>query len=177
MKGEHLSRHGILIYTEQCTAVARRPKALRRMYPMDSGDSEYDPRYLAGALFFNRREFFQAHEVWEDLWADTQGADHRFYQGLIQAAVALYHFGNGNVRGALKLFRSGMNYMNPYPSPHHGLDVTAFWERMRICFAPVLDVDPPPAIARPDEALIPTIQLDPEPAAWPDLADFDDEAE
>jgi hypothetical protein len=144
---------------------------------MDPTHAEYDARYLAGVLFFNRRDFFQAHEVWEDLWNDTQGKDHRFYQGLIQAAVALYHFGNGNVRGALKLYRSGRAYMQPYPSPHHGLEVTALWERMRECFSPLLDVDPPPAVARPDEALIPTLRLDPEPEAWPDLADFDDDEE
>src|SRR5260370_36859425 len=119
MKGEHLSRHGILIYTDQCTAIARRPKALRRTFPMDAGNPEYDPRYLAGAMFFNRRDFFQAHEVWEDLWVATQGADHRFYQGLIQSAVALYHFCNGNVRVPLKIFRSGTDYMKPYTSPHH----------------------------------------------------------
>jgi predicted metal-dependent hydrolase len=141
---------------------------------MDSAPEQYDARYLAGVLFFNRRDFFQAHEVWEDLWGDTQGMDHRFYQGLIQAAVALYHYGNGNVRGALKLFHSGRAYMQPYPSPHHGLDVTAFWERMRECFATLLNADLPPAVARPDEALIPTLRLDPEPAEWPDPADFDD---
>jgi predicted metal-dependent hydrolase len=100
---------------------------------------DYDPRYLAGVLFFNAQEFFQAHDVWEDLWADTQGPDHRFYQGLIQAAVALYHFSNGNVRGAVKLFRSGHAYMQRYPSPHWGLDVTAFWEAMRGCFGSILD--------------------------------------
>jgi hypothetical protein len=67
--------------------------------------------------------------------------------------------------------------MQAYPSPHHGLDVTAFWEKMQCCFAPLLDADPLPAVARPDEALIPTLRLDPEPAAWPDLARFTDEEE
>ena len=139
---------------------------------MNPNPMEYDARYLAGVMFFNERDFFQAHEVWEDLWADTQGADHRFYQGLIQAAVGLYHFGNGNVRGAVKLFHSSLAYMRPYPSPHGGLDVTEFWEQMRVCFAPILDGDPS-AIVRPDATLIPTIRLEPEPAAWPELAEFD----
>src|SRR4051794_6508369 len=46
----------------------------------------YDPRYLAGILFFNRGDFFEAHEAWESLWMDTAGPDKTFYQGLIQAA-------------------------------------------------------------------------------------------
>ena len=134
--------------------------------------TDYDPRYLAGILFFNARDFFEAHEVWEDLWADCRGPEQRFYQGLIQAAVALYHFSNGNVRGAVKLFHSSLAYMRPYPSPHGGLNVSEFWEQMRACFGPILDRDPA-TVQRPDAALIPTIRLEPEPAAWPDLAEFD----
>ncbi len=59
---------------------------------------DYDARYLGGVRFFNEGDFFEAHEVWEDLWLNTAGPERRFYQGLIQAAVALYHFGNGNLR-------------------------------------------------------------------------------
>ena len=65
-----------------------------------SQSAEYDPRYLLGIVHFNRGDYFEAHEVWEDLWHDTAGPDRRFYQGLIQAAVAVYHAGNGNARGA-----------------------------------------------------------------------------
>ena len=137
--------------------------------------AEYDPRYLAGLMLFNEREFFEAHEVWEDLWGDCAGPERRFYQGLIQAAVALHHYGNGNVRGATKLFRTGRAYMEAYGSPFLGLDVTGFWAAMGRCFAPIL-ADPEalrgPA---PEEALIPTLRLDPEPAAWPDLAAYRDE--
>jgi predicted metal-dependent hydrolase len=139
---------------------------------MTPDPTEYDARYLAGILFFNAREFFEAHEVWEDLWADTQGSDHRFYRGLIQAAVGLYHFNNGNTRGAVKLYHSSRAYMQPYPSPHLGLDVTAFWEQMRTCFSTILEGDTV-RVTRPDEALIPTMCLDPESAAWPDLAAFE----
>jgi hypothetical protein len=32
-----------------------------------------DPRYLAGVVLFNEQEFFEAHEVWEDLWAESHG--------------------------------------------------------------------------------------------------------
>src|ERR1700674_1570492 len=87
----------------------------------------YDPRYLAGIVLFNRGDFFEAHEVWEDLWRDCAGPDRRFYQALIQAAVGLLHFCNGNARGAVKLYHSSRDYMGRYGSPHLGLNVTAFW--------------------------------------------------
>jgi uncharacterized protein len=133
---------------------------------------EYDPRYLAGILFFNARDFFEAHEVWEDLWADSAAPERRFYQGLIQAAVGLFHFGNGNLRGAAKLYRSSRDYMAPFAPGYLGLDTAAFWQSMERCFAGVLAADEPPRDLRPDDALVPVITLDPAPAAWPDPTAF-----
>jgi hypothetical protein len=134
---------------------------------------EYDPRYLAGILFFNDRDFFEAHEVWEDVWSDCQGPEQRFYQGLIQAAVGLHHYCNGNLRGAAKLYRTSRAYMEPYGSPYLGLDVAAFWQEMEGCFAPVLASADPDRDLRPDPGLIPVIRLDPPPEQWPDLAQFE----
>ena len=65
----------------------------------------YDPLYLQGIAYFNACEFFEAHEVWEELWKSYSGELRLFYKGLIQAAVALHHFGNGNIRGARKVYR------------------------------------------------------------------------
>jgi uncharacterized protein len=132
----------------------------------------YDPRYLAGILFFNERDFFEAHEVWEDLWSESHGNERRFYQGLIQAAVGLYHFSGGNLGGAVKLYRSSRDYMEPCGSPFLGLDTAAFWAQMERCFRPLLGAHEPDRALRPDPALIPVIALDPPPAAWPDPADY-----
>ena len=53
-----------------------------------------------GVKFFNAGSYFEAHEVWEDLWRETAGPVRRFYQGLIQAAVAMHHLERGNLAGA-----------------------------------------------------------------------------
>ena len=121
---------------------------------------EYDARYLAGIVHFNRHDFFEAHEVWEDLWRECAPADRRFYQGLIQAAVAAYHLGNGNWRGARRLFHSGRAYMAAYPSPHLGLDVAGFWRAMEACLAPALG-EGEPVGAGLDVRLVPRITLEP----------------
>ena len=65
----------------------------------------------------------------------TSGA---FTRGLIQAAVGLFHFGGGNLGGAVKLYRSSRDYMRPCGSPFLGLDADAFWRRMEECFRPLL---------------------------------------
>jgi predicted metal-dependent hydrolase len=94
-----------------------------------------DPRYLAGIDLFNRGEYFDAHEVWEDLWGDCTAADRRFYQALIQAAVSLYHWERRNRAGADRLFRSGRAYMAPYGPTRHGLAVDDFWRQMEAALA------------------------------------------
>jgi predicted metal-dependent hydrolase len=135
----------------------------------------YDPRYLAGVLFFNRQDFFEAHEAWESIWLAEAGPEKKFYQALIQAAVALYHFGNGNVRGARKLYHSSRNYMEAYGSPYLGLDTASFWRQMERCFAALLASEEPDRSIELDEELIPTIALDPEPEAWPRAEDYVEE--
>ncbi len=148
---------------------------------MGDPPADYDDRYLAGVVLFNAGEYFDAHEVWEDLWLDCPAADRRFYQSLIQAAVALYHWARGNRPGAARLFHSGRRYMGPYRPSHRGLEVDAFWraveaalgdavragsvsagpgvERQPVAHAPGSEGQRPPA---------PRIVLVPPPARWPD---------
>jgi predicted metal-dependent hydrolase len=140
---------------------------------MDPAAPDYDPRYLAGILFFNDKAFFEAHEVWEGLWMECSGPERRFYQALIQAAVALYHFGNGNVRGAVKLYHSSRNYMAAFGPSYLGLDCAAFWTQMEKCFADILGPAQPDRRPQRPEELIPQIHLTPPPAAWPNPADYE----
>ncbi len=123
--------------------------------------SAYEPEYLAGIEHFNRRDFFEAHEVWEDIWARTTGRDQLFYKGLIHAAVALHHFGNGNLRGARKVFGSCVQYLQPYSPRHRGLDLDAFLGQMHECFAGLIDSAAPAGPVEFHEDRIPRITLDP----------------
>jgi uncharacterized protein len=127
-----------------------------------------DPRYLAGVVLFNQQDFFEAHEVWEDLWAESHGDTRRFYQGLIQAAVGLCHYANGNLRGAIKLFRTSQGYMDGLPSPFQSMDLSAFWQEMTDCFAPLLACPPDQSPPELTNDMLPSIVLDPPPAEWPD---------
>jgi hypothetical protein len=99
----------------------------------------YDPRYLAGIELFNQGEYYDSHDVWEDLWADYRGPDRAFYQGLIQTAVALYHLTSRNLRGARRMFFSSRGYLAPYPSVHQGIELARLLQDMQMCFSPVLD--------------------------------------
>jgi len=139
---------------------------------MDSIATPYDPRYLAGIVLFNRGDFFEAHEVWESIWLEEHGPDRQFYQGLIQAAVGLCHFCNGNVRGAAKLYRSSRDYLARYGAAHHGMDLAGFATQMEHCFAELTAAAEPPLGTQIREELIPEIALDPPPDSWPDPSEF-----
>ena len=102
-------------------------------------NSQYDPRYLEGIEHFNKCDFFEAHEVWEELWADTQGEPRRFYQGLIQVAVCLHHFGNGNIRGAKKLYFGCRGYLEAYQPKYLGLDLDKLLSQLETCCRDILD--------------------------------------
>lgn len=108
------------------------------MNDASAGDGEYDPRYHEGIALFNDVEFFEAHDVWEELWADHQGPSRKFFQGLIQAAVCLHHFGNGNIRGAKKLYYGCRGYLEPYQPIHMGLDLAAFLNQLEKCCAEII---------------------------------------
>ncbi len=122
---------------------------------------DYDPLYLQGVAYFNACEFFEAHEVWEDLWKSYTGDLRLFYKGLIQAAVALHHFGNGNIRGARKVYRSSRGYLEQYGPTCVGLDLQKFIGEFDACFAEVAasQEDFPNIEINPE--LIPEITLDP----------------
>ncbi len=119
----------------------------------------YDPLYLKGIEHFNICDFFEAHETWEELWTEYRGPARKFYQGLIQAAVALHHFGNGNIRGAKKVYLTSRGHLENYCPSYEGLDLENFLHQYAQCFEDVLaNTDEFPSIEIvPD--LIPEIHL------------------
>jgi predicted metal-dependent hydrolase len=121
--------------------------------PTDAKHETPNAKYEAGIDLFNRGEYFDAHEVWEELWMECPSAERRFFQALIQAAVALHHFERGNHSGAERLYRSGRDYMAPYRPAHRGLDVDAFWRQMEARLAPALAAGEGSACSRPVIAL------------------------
>ncbi|MCM0084259.1 DUF309 domain-containing protein [Geomonas sp. Red32] len=60
---------------------------------------------------FNRREWFECHESLEELWVGSKGEIRHFYQGLLQFAVALYHWRDGNYSGAVLLLERAAGHL------------------------------------------------------------------
>ena len=81
--------------------------------------------YLGYFDCFNRQEFYEAHDVLEELWlADRHGPDGDFYKGLIQLAGAFVHLQKERLRPSAALFKLARTNLSKYPQTHEQLDLT-----------------------------------------------------
>jgi predicted metal-dependent hydrolase len=86
--------------------------------------NESPPGQLLQAIReFNCREWFECHETVEDLWIGETGEVRDFYQGIIQIAVALHHWRNGNFGGAVSLLKGGAGYLRHVSDACQWVDV------------------------------------------------------
>jgi uncharacterized protein len=98
-------------------------------------ETSQPPDFFRGIELFNRGEFFDAHEVLEDVWRAAPLTEKKFLQGIIQVAVALYHFGNKNSIGARSVLRRGYRNLSRYPEGFAGVHLAGLlhsisdWQR------------------------------------------------
>ncbi|WP_298435762.1 DUF309 domain-containing protein [Geobacter sp.] len=93
---------------------------------MNGSCAEYPPEeLLRGIGEFNAGEWFGCHETMEELWAGEQREVKYLYQGILQVAVALHHWREGNFRGALFLFGSAERLLGRVEPACQGVDTAA----------------------------------------------------
>jgi len=81
------------------------------------------PELIRAIDEFNNWEWFECHETLEELWTGEHGELRYLYQGVLQVAVALHHWRNGNYNGALSLLERGAAYLDRVRPDCLGLDV------------------------------------------------------
>ncbi|MCC6580489.1 MAG: DUF309 domain-containing protein [Phycisphaeraceae bacterium] len=101
-------------------------------------DDEEDRLFFEGVELFNAGQYFEAHEVWEDVWVMASGSLKLFYQGLIQCAVTLEHVRRGNPRGVRSVWETCQTKFIGQPSVVRGIDIAAMLTDMRQAIAPIL---------------------------------------
>lgn len=84
---------------------------------------------------FNARQFFEAHESWEEIWLAAEEPDKAFLQGIIQVAAAFHHYQRQNRAGALSLLRQGLSKLEGFSADYRGIrvkvlrDGARWWEK------------------------------------------------
>jgi uncharacterized protein len=126
-----------------------------------------EPAFWEGVEQFNQQEFYVCHDTLEAIWMEAMEPQRTFYQGVLQIAVALYHLGNDNLRGAVILLGEGINRLRRYQPSYAEVDVSALVTQSAELLAllqqvqrtdpPFLEVCPPlPQISK----MIPKVDTD-----------------
>jgi predicted metal-dependent hydrolase len=96
-------------------------------------------KFERGLVLFNRGDFFACHEVWEELWLHSTGTEKLFYQGMIQAAVAILHAERDNRRGAASTWRKARTNLDTLPAIHMEIALGEFRDALAEFFTSALD--------------------------------------
>jgi len=76
-----------------------------------------------GIELFNRQEFYEAHEAWEEGWIDEIADERRLLQGLIQVAAGFYKLQTGSPIGTVKLLEQGLTKLRDFLGNPLGVDL------------------------------------------------------
>ena len=117
-------------------AVAGSAKAAR------GGEVAKHPFYRAYFRCWNEQRYYEAHDVLEQVWLNSDTADDHFFKGLIQAAGAFVHLQKNfehpthakhgrRLRPAVKLFELAERNLAAFAPEHHALDVAVLLELLR----------------------------------------------
>lgn len=82
---------------------------------------KYPEQYYTFFDLFNKREFWEAHEVLEELWQEDH--DDKFLQGLILLAASYVHVHKNNPNGCRKTSERALGYLERYAPQRWDLDV------------------------------------------------------
>lgn len=85
--------------------------------------SSIPPEFWQAVEEFNQADFYACHDTLESLWMEAAEPEKKFYQGILQIAVALYHLSNHNWKGAAILLGEGMSRLKPYQPTYFEINV------------------------------------------------------
>ncbi len=80
--------------------------------------------FVEGINLFNNKKYYDAHELWEELWSEYKLDDDLFIQGLIQLSVAFFHITNLNLKGSRNLFKKCLPKLQQFPDNHRMLNLS-----------------------------------------------------
>jgi len=141
-KGERISQFVRQLEGEDVDLV---PKAL-------SDDVTGHSLYRAYFRCWNEQRYYEAHDVLEQIWLNSDTEDNDFFKGLIQAAGAFVHLQKNfqhpthakhsrRLRPAVKLFELAEKNLSSFAPRHHALDVSKLLQLLQATRQKIIDSD------------------------------------
>ena len=109
----------------------------------DSVTLAREPLYLRGIELYRAGEFFECHEVLEELWTPLRGPHRLFLQALIHFAVAFYHQQRRNPLGAERQLRKALRKIERYLPLYEGVDTATLHREGQACLRRILADEAP----------------------------------
>ena len=91
--------------------------------------------FQEGLKYFNNKNYYDAHEEWEELWINYKLKDALLIQGLIQLAVGYFHITNSNIKGSLSLLNKSIPKLEKYLINERGIDITYILKQVSLTIA------------------------------------------
>jgi len=92
-----------------------------------------EEKFAKGVALFNSRDFFDCHDVIEEIWLERRQKDRTFFQGIIHVAVGFYHLDNGNYKGSRSQLSKGVTKLQPFQPAYYGIELNTFLVRTSRC--------------------------------------------
>ena len=89
-----------------------------------NNDQKKEKLFKDGFKHYKKKNFFEAHELWEELWSDYYLEDRKFIQGLIQLSVSFVHLDNGNMNGAVSQLKKCTEKIQQFSGIHREINVS-----------------------------------------------------
>ena len=85
------------------------------------------------AKLFNRKLYFECHDLLEEAWTERRGEEKEFLQALIHLSVGMYHLATDNPKGARNLLSRSLEALSRYEPQAYGVDLIPLVANARIC--------------------------------------------
>lgn len=86
--------------------------------------ADQEAQFRRGIELFNQSKYWEAHEVWENVWKQRQEDSRIFFQGMIQAAAGYYRVKERpSYVGALNNFEKAYTKLELFPDRFLGVNV------------------------------------------------------
>ncbi len=97
---------------------------------------------VRGLKLFNDGEYWKAHEALEEAWLAESAPVGNLYKGILQAGVTYLHIERENYRGAIKVYRRAMRWLEKYPATCKGIEVAQLRADLSAAIAAVKRLGP-----------------------------------
>ncbi len=84
--------------------------------------SSFSTKARQGISLFNQRQFFTAHEYFEDAWRETTDESREFYRALLHISGGFFRLSQDRPSAARKFFSRALDWLTRFENPTFGFN-------------------------------------------------------